>query len=1208
MRSQSWRLLVLYASAWTAAVLIAAVVALGLADYLIRYRDHGIRLMASLAVLLVAAWAVRRYWLANFARRWSDVELAHRIERRYPALADRLASTVEFLKQSEDDPTAGSAVLRRAVILETANQVETVDLAEVFDRRAARRAIVAAGFAALVALALVLASPESARIAVARLVHPLGSDIWPRVYRVEFRQPPARLAAGQSFEVELINDADHHLPDVVRIHYRYDSASGGEEDSETMQSIGGTRVARKEHVVQPFWYRAEGGDDTSMPWMRLEVLEPPRLDALELKLHPPDYTALPVESSEKSILAIRGTRVALAGTSTKKLRSARVRLDGGAELPAVLAADGYGFSLAADAAEPLVVDKSGPYWIILEDVEGLTGGADEHFELRAIADEPPTVNVEQPAANIFVTPQAEVPLVIAAKDDLALASVGLHFNRSDRSDVEDFAVPLFQGPARAEPPDEPGALAAGRLGQSERIEHRWELGPLQLKPGAQVTFWATAGDYLPQVGKSTVRKLSIITPQELEERLAQRQALVFAELERVLKLQQDARGQTRSLEIQLNEVGRLDKQDVDRAQSAELNQRQVKRSLTSSGEGIQAQIADFLADLANNRVDSPDLERHMRAVSEELDRLGQEHLSTIERELTSLIKAAQLQTAGQRESAQSRADTEAQLKESLTATAENQDQVIGSLEKLLGELSQWDNYRRFAREIAALGRQQQEIARATKEIGPQTLGRETKELEPQQQADLKKLAQEQTDLSRRLEKVQQQMSAMTKAGGQSDPIAAATVSDGLHHAQRQAIAGRMRRAGEQLERNQLGQAAEGQSKIAKDLDDLLSILANRREQELGRLVKQLREAERELAAMHDKQTGLRKRIRDLEAKAKQEPTAEHKRELERLAREQKALQDEASRLARRLERLQAEAAGRSMAGAAGKMSRGGESGSRGDAAGAAEQAEKAERDLEEAQQQLAERRRQAEEDLAREQVARLQDALKSLHERQKRLIEETARLENLRSAAGRFNRAQLGTVNDLARQQKSLETETSLLAEKLSLAEVINLALAGAAQKMARAAELLVHHETGARAEEAQEAARIRFEQLLTAFEQTPKPGDGQQGGPSGQGGGGGGSGGDPAQMLAQLKLLKILQEDLSSRYRTLTARQSNEGDQLAQQLSEIAGEQGKLAELAGKLAAPPEANPEDDPEHLPDVRRGPAGADDVPAPGSSDETEKEPS
>ena len=39
-------------------------------------------------------------------------------------------------------------------------------------------------------------------------------------------------------------------------------------------------VARKDNVTRPFWYRAEGGDDTSMDWIRLEVLEPPRLESL----------------------------------------------------------------------------------------------------------------------------------------------------------------------------------------------------------------------------------------------------------------------------------------------------------------------------------------------------------------------------------------------------------------------------------------------------------------------------------------------------------------------------------------------------------------------------------------------------------------------------------------------------------------------------------------------------------------------------------------------------------------------------------------------------------------------------------------------------------------------------------------------------------------------------------------------------------------
>jgi hypothetical protein len=45
--------------------------------------------------------------------------------------------------------------------------------------------------------------------------------------------------------------------------------------------------------------------------------------------------------------------------------------------------------------------------------------------------------------------------------------------------------------------------------------------------------------------------------------------------------------------------------------------------------------------------------------------------------------------------------------------------------------------------------------------------------------------------------------------------------------------------------------------------------------------------------------------------------------------------------------------------------------------------------------------------------------------------------------------------------------------------------------------------------------------------------------------------------------------------------------------LSEIAAEQGKLADLALKLSQPADDRPEDDPEKLPDVRE-PAPGDEV--------------
>jgi hypothetical protein len=798
------------------------------------------------------------------------------------------------------------------------------------------------------------------------------------------------------------------------------------------------------------------------------------------------------------------------------------------------------------------------------------------------------VTIEEPAGNIFVTARGEVPLRIAVKDDMALQQISLHFSRSDRTDVEDFVIPLYEGAQRSNPPQAPGALLGGQLAESRVVEHRWSLADLQLPAGSQLTVWATATDYLPQSGKSTARRISVITPAELEERLAQRQTLVFGELQRVLKLQQDTRAQTHALDIQLSKVGRLHKPDVDQAQSAELNQRQVRRTLTSLGEGIPGQIAEFLSDLRNNQVDSPDLESQMMSISAELERLEKEHLNDVERQLTNLIKAAQASLADQ--GASGKAD--AMQLAALAAAGQNQDEVVRSLERMLSELGQWDNYRRFAREIAQLQQSQGEITAATKALGEKTLGRDQKDLDSQQQADLKKLSSAQIELSRRLEKTQQQMAEMSESLKQSDPLSGAAIADGLHQAQQRGISNQMRTSSRQLEQNQLGQAAQQQARIAKDLDDLLATLSNRREQQLSRLVEQLRDAERELARLTQQQRGLRKQIKSL-AEAKPS-AAERKTQLERLTHKQKALEEEAGRLARRLERLQAEKAGRSMSDAADRMRQVQAAGEQGDDQAADNDSVAAEKDLDDAQQQLAERRRQAEEDLAREQITRLEDSLKSLHERQKKLIQETQRLENVRATEGRLTRAQLSTVNELSRQQQSLEVETMQMAERLALTEVLQLALAGAARQMIKAAELLGHRETGNATQGLQESARLRLAQLTAALAKDQGSKTPSQQAQEGTGQGGGKQGHDEGhRVLAQLKLLKLLQEDLNQRFRTA---KMDAKDATGRELAEIATEQGKLASLAARLAEPPEANPEDDPEKLPDIRQDEAGPDALPA------------
>lgn len=1154
---QARRLILLYAAARTLTVVVAAAVTLAALDWLVHFRDPGLRFLSLAALLTAGCWAAWRFGWPAARARWSDADLALRLERRLPIDADRLASAVGFLGQREDDPWAGSAELRRAVIAQAAAEVDRLKLEAALDRRPAYRAAIVAGLVCGGALLLTALAPSTSRIALSRLLVPWGSVEWPKQNHLAFVDPVRRLAAGQTFEVELRDTQGASLPDNVQIHYRYPAdESGPSEVVERMHAIDRSVIARKENVMRPFAYRAVGGDDDSMPWIELEVVEPPGVEKLSVTLHYPQYTGWPSESSDPHMRALTGTRVEFAGQATTPLRRVAVRTEDGEEIVGAVAEDGRSFKLPAAAGHQFILQRSGAYWLELTDKDGFSSGERWRYEIRAVEDTAPTVVVEEPAANLFVTAEASVPVRIVAKDDLAIHQVALRYARSDKSADPEAEIIVYQGPAQVG--EATARVAPAQVGESRSIEHRLELKPLRIAAGAELTLYATATDYHPHLGQSQPRRLSIITLDELQERLAERQNYLVNELSRILKLERDARAQVSGVEIQLRQVGQLNKQDVDHLQAAELIQRQVERGLTSPTEGVAEQIAGLLDDLTNNKADSPGVERQMRSLLDEIQRLGRDELPQIARDLTAGLKAAQSRAGGG-------------ARAPLASAGGHQDEVIETLERLTAELARWDDYRRFHRQIAALRREQEELNSEAAAVGRQTLTKDLKDLDAQQQADLKKLASRQLELARRFDKIQQRMQRTIDDQAGNDPLAAGAISDALSQARDRAITSVMRQSGRQVEANQMGQAAQSQHRLADDLQEMLDILANRREHELGRLVKKLREAESELTELRERQEGLRKKW---EAAAEQSDETQQRRELERLTRDQRQLGEQTQRLARRLERLQAEQAGRSTARSGGKMGQAGEQGQQGDGQAAGEQAAEAEQDLEQARRELAERRAEAEADLAHEQLARLEDGLRGLHERQARLLEETQRYADLLQSRGEWTRAETTGVGDLGRHQRELSDETQDAGKKLGAAPVFRLALDDAARSMARAAVALDERRTDDDVRKAQRRALDLLLHTLDALK--PPAADGKQD----QAGGDAGDAGQPPSgnpppsggihALAELKLLKWMQDDVNQRTTALeeSRRAGQEfSDEQRRDYAELSEQQGTIADLLLKLA-----------------------------------------
>jgi hypothetical protein len=746
------------------------------------------------------------------------------------------------------------------------------------------------------------------------------------------------------------------------------------------------------------------------------------------------------------------------------------------------------------------------------------------------------------------------------------------------------AIALYTGPEKPQPQPE-GQAADASGGDRQLVEYRWELEPLQLTPGTSVEFFAEASDYLPQTGRGDVRRLSVVTPRELLDRLAARQNLLATELLRALTMQQAGREQTEGLLIRLQEMKRFEQSDLDRLRAAELNQRQVNNLLTSTGEGVPMHVLAIFADLENNRLDTPDLVRRMQDILAELDRAGREHLPVIGRELTSAIKTAEVSLTdsplpkGEGTYLETAAG-------SLDTVAKQQDQVVAALEKLLSQLRQAEGYQQFHRDLSLLLRDQEETARRTGDVGQRTLTKSLADLLPQDTADLRILAARQLEHARTLDRILQAMQQAADDLRRDDPVAADTVADALEEARRLAIGGSMRSAGENVRQNQIGQASGTQKEIIRQIQEVLDILANRRNQELDRLVKKLREAAVDIDDLAKAQAELQ---RAMEKNAQNPPDENAKNQWRRLAEEQARLQKETEKLTRRLERLTAERAAASAKQAAGEMGAAGQSATAGNGAGASQGAGAAKKSLDEAARQLDERKRQAELDLAVEQLSRMEDAVKQLHAGQQKAVAETDRLEMLRQKEGDLKRSRLATLRDIARMQRALQEDALKLAEKLTAASAFNLTLTGAAADMGRAADSLDNRSTGVETSAAQQNALRRLNLLLEALKPEPPP---EKKDDDNAGGGAGGKKGAPQpgdgiKKLAELKLMKLLQQEIQ--LRTVELQQAvGEGEpneDQRRQFAQLAEEQGRLAELMLKMIQPVENAPEENPENIPDER-----------------------
>ena len=980
------------------------------------------------------------------------------------------------------------------------------------------------------------------------------------------------------------------------------------------------------------FFRATGGDDNVMPFHQVDVVPPPTIEALQLTVTPPAYSRQPrqvLPAGVGHVQGLLGTQVEITARSDKPLQSARLRMGEGPGIPLTILENEREFLARFEIKEAATIN----YWFELTDTQGFTDREAIRYELRGIADAVPDVVIESPVTDVLLTAEAQLPVDILAKDDLGLRQVRITFQIGDEDQLRtipifDRAADQVGDPVETQPE---APLTGPQRQQASYLWKMAELDlepGTRIVFRAEATDDYDLGE--PHLGKSIPRTITIVSREEKQKEMASRVGDLLDDLKQATELQKRARQLTQDLQTQLDQVGDLRPKDLDQLQRAELDQRQTTSRLSHPGDGVQTQASQLIEEFRTNGLTDEGTQSRLERLANELGRLQREELPNAEQALSQAQKIAEEfagkpvterknpsdpSSSGSRndksipagkpngdsqkpesggepsneEQHSSATDSKGEpasaspdqksLRSMLSQAQSEQSRSLESLTELQELLSEWRDRRDISRDLNSVIAEQEKLQQDVEQMTGQTMSKPSAELSPQESAELNKLADRQRRVAEQLDQFRKQLDKTADSLQKNDPETAERLNDVEQELNQQETVSRLNQASDDIKQNKMGAAAKSQQEAMESLQEIERMMKRQPNADTEQFLKQTEEALQEFQQLREEQQQLADQLQDLN---QLDDSLEKKQKKEELLQKQDELEERMAKAERKLERLRLRGAADAAHRARKRINEMMKNVQEADDGEEMQQAmDEALDDLDQVERELVLEKRIAQERLAFEQLEKMEERLKGLRARQEEVIAETVRLEEARRENETLSRGQLKTLKDLAETERSLRHEAEQMAQQMASAEVFALVLKRLGRSMKLASEGLSERQTSEAIQTLERDAIRKIDSLLDVLKQEQNKPDPQQkpeekpeelatepeeqeekpeqAQPPG----------DMLPQLAQIKLLKSLQEDYLERTQMLNKFRDQNGklpESMADEISELAREQAELADFARNL------------------------------------------
>lgn len=1019
------------------------------------------------AILLIGLATLAIGALRPLLRSLPDEALARDVERRYPALRERLLTTVNLipalntsgntLPVPATDP-GFSRPLMTALIEETRQVVANLDFCRAVNLHPLRVATIVLGVSLSVLLADYLRAPDAFRNWINRMIY-VQEDIAPWAdTRVWLSPEKSLLPRGEALQVTVRTQGAPAERATLRYRLEGDPADTWKTVELTARN---PRQVRTDSVEREFVYRfpaleqtvtlkAQVNDGQSNERV-VRVEDRPALLNMRLRLRFPAYMKKPdqtIAETTGNIVAPVGTQVDVEAIANKPLQSAHMVQDGNPTLPWKVEND--------RAFGKLAVWRDGRYRLDLTDRNGFRNTTTTQYEIRALKDQTPDVQIQRPATDVELVPNGSVPLVARASDDYGIARMHLVYEKG-RSDA-------YRGTTGARSSHGALPLPGPNGTPVVTVSQRWNIASVNPQPGDILTYHVTATDTDtlngPHVGRSASYRVRVVSLLEMQRKLKDQldeEARLLAQLR---ARQIDAQRTLRAARVR-PEPGR-----IAQAQEAERAVAQEARALAQRVESLSAQLEN------NNLATRSELERRDQA----------------QQQLQDLASTRIPQAADTIQRAQNARPNSPAQQADLQQADRQETGIRQEIEQTQNLLARTPSPQQLAREAQRLAQEQQRLADSARYLAEDMRGHRqqtgSRALTPEQQAGMEMERRQQADVTADSRRLQQQLE---RAAREARERGNTQVADALQRAARAMqqgnVSGNQQQAQQALQRNDPGAAASPQDRAAAALERAAQAAEKAGQQATP---DSAQAAAERLEQAADRLRGMAREQREIAQRVAQNPGAPQSRQL---GQRERGLEQQAGQMQSQLR--DAQAAQQALQNAQQSLDQSAQRLQQGDARAAQSPAQQAARQLE----QAAQAAQQAAQQLRQQQAAQeLAEKVERLARVQRAVQQATRRLNNSRRDGLDDNEQR--ELGQIAERQQQLERQARDIALQFP-SPAFQQALDLAARQMQPATQNLNQSrpDTGEETQQAQNRAAQTLETVARALQQQAGNPDQQQNG-----------------------------------------------------------------------------------------------------------------